>query len=390
MNARLLFLVTLLACSAAPAQPSYLGDFNVGETVRCPWASFDTAADSATRATDGTVSVWKDGGTTQSVAGVTDTEDFDANAGFHYAAIDTSADAFYVGGAEYVVGVIGAVVDGQTINAPLCAFSLENRSDNRIVARGVADTGSTAGQIIFDSDVVAADGQYVGLKAWNVTQGFMAAIVASDDNTADTIDIFVPASFNGVSANNDVIYIVNDGPAVPIDLTNAEVNATKIAGVTVAAQAATNLNTHFNNGGGASSGTIGDVTQGVADTLSAIGSPSDAGSGATLSFNLSDTFARLGAPIGASLSADLQIVDGNVDDVETAVAALPTATEIRDAVLASCEFRSLSSYAFGEWVRVDDIVTYIDPDGAGTIEISVTLAGDNLSRGPVTIDCDGP
>jgi hypothetical protein len=341
MNARLLFLVTLLACSAAPAQPSYLGDFNVGETVRCPWASFDTAADSATRATDGTVSVWKDGGTTQSVAGVTDTEDFDANAGFHYAAIDTSADAFYVGGAEYVVGVIGAVVDGQTINAPLCAFSLENRSDNRIVARGVADTGSTAGQIIFDSDVVAADGQFVGLKAWNVTQGFMAAIVASDDNTADTIDIFVPASFNGVSANNDVIYIVNDGPAVPIDLTNAEVNATKIAGVTVVAQAATNLNTHFNNGGGAAAGTIGDVTQGVADALSAIG-------------------------------------------------ALPTATEIRDAVLASCEFRSLSSYAFGEWVRVDDIVTYIDPAAAGTIEISVTLAGDNLSRGPVTIDCDGP
>lgn len=32
-----------------------------------------------------------------------------------------------------------------------------------------------------------------------------------------------------------------------------------------------------------------------------------------------DAFARIGAPVGASLSADLQVVDGNVDDVETAL-----------------------------------------------------------------------
>lgn len=39
-----------------------------------------------------------------------------------------------------------------------------------------------------------------------------------------------------------------------------------------------------------------------------------------------DSFARLGAPVAASISADLQVVDGNVDDIETRVTlALPSA-----------------------------------------------------------------
>jgi hypothetical protein len=76
----------------------------------------------------------------------------------------------------------------------------------------------------------------------------------------------------------------------------------------------------------------------VDDLESRLGTPSNLGGGATVSANLSDiegqtddigvagaglsatddaVMTRLGAPVGASLSADLQVIDTNVDDVET-------------------------------------------------------------------------
>lgn len=108
---------------------TYVGDFVVGRTVRKMWNSNAVAGDSITRATNGTVSVYKDGGTTQSTAGVTDTEDFDALTGVHLVAIDTSADGtFYSAGSDFEVVLSSATIDGKSINATLFAFSLQNRS----------------------------------------------------------------------------------------------------------------------------------------------------------------------------------------------------------------------------------------------------------------------
>lgn len=106
----------------------YLGDFAEDATVHFIWASYDSSGASVTRATDGTVSVYKDNGTTQSTAGVTDTEDFDTLTGIHACTIDTSADAFYATGANYTVVLSAATIDGQTVNAVLAHFSVENRT----------------------------------------------------------------------------------------------------------------------------------------------------------------------------------------------------------------------------------------------------------------------
>ena len=105
----------------------YLGDFAEDDTVHFHWNTFDSNDPSAsvTRATDGTISVYKDGGTTQSTAGVTDTEDFDSLTGVHYCAIDTSSDAFYATGSEYSVVLSGASIDGGTVNAVIAQFSIE-------------------------------------------------------------------------------------------------------------------------------------------------------------------------------------------------------------------------------------------------------------------------
>lgn len=104
----------------------YLGDFPedfAGLTFY--WSSNAIAGESVTRATNGTISVYKDGGTSQSTAGITDTEDFDSLTGVHKVLIDTSADAFYAAGSEYAAILSAATIDGKTINAPLAHFSIE-------------------------------------------------------------------------------------------------------------------------------------------------------------------------------------------------------------------------------------------------------------------------
>lgn len=106
----------------------YLGDYAEDETVYFLWSTNDSSGASITRATDGTVSVYKDNGTTQSTAGVTDTEDFDSLTGVHACTIDLSSNVFYAIGADYSVVLSASTIDGQTVNTPLAHFSIENRT----------------------------------------------------------------------------------------------------------------------------------------------------------------------------------------------------------------------------------------------------------------------
>ena len=122
--------------------PVDLGDFKEDRIVDFLWGTKDGSGASITRSTDGTVSVYKDNGIAESVAGVVDTEDFDGLTGIHACTIDLS-DAFYAIGANYSVVLSGAVIDTQTVNAVLAHFSIENRDG---IAALVADevlTGAT-------------------------------------------------------------------------------------------------------------------------------------------------------------------------------------------------------------------------------------------------------
>jgi len=105
----------------------YLGDFVEDDTVYFCWSTNSKEGTSITRATNGTIQVYKDDGTTQSTAGVTDTEDFDSLTGIHNCKIDLSSAAFYATGHDYSVVLAGAVVDGEAVNAALAVFSIENR-----------------------------------------------------------------------------------------------------------------------------------------------------------------------------------------------------------------------------------------------------------------------
>ncbi|MHC4388777.1 MAG: hypothetical protein ACYSX1_09230 [Planctomycetota bacterium] len=105
----------------------YLGDYEAEATVYFCWATNDKNGASITRSTNGTVQVYKDDGTTQSTAGITDTEDFDGLTGVHNCKIDLGGDAFYAKGHDYSVILSGAVIDGETVSAVLATFSIENR-----------------------------------------------------------------------------------------------------------------------------------------------------------------------------------------------------------------------------------------------------------------------
>lgn len=106
----------------------YLGNYAAGATIDFLWSSNDGSGASITRGTNGTISVYKGNGTTQSTAGVTDDEDFDSLTGIHHVRITTGSDgSFYAGGNDFAVVLSGATIDGKAVNAVLAHFSLQNR-----------------------------------------------------------------------------------------------------------------------------------------------------------------------------------------------------------------------------------------------------------------------
>ena len=136
----------------------YLGDYKEDATVYFCWDTNDKSGASVTRATNGTIHVYKDDGTTESVAGTTDTEDFDSLTGVHNCKI-VLTDAFYAAGHDYSVVLAGAVIDGETVNAVLATFSIENRfassslfekAAKMLTNKAVQD--KTTGEIVYYDD----------------------------------------------------------------------------------------------------------------------------------------------------------------------------------------------------------------------------------------------
>jgi hypothetical protein len=147
----------------------YLGDFAPGVTVRDMWNSSDSNGASITRSTNGTISVYKDGGTTQSTTGLTDTEDFDSLTGVHLVAIDTSADGtFYSAGSDFIVVLSAATIDTRTVNATLFSFSLNNRTPLRPTTAGRTLDVSAGGEAGVDWANVGSPTTTVGLSGTTV------------------------------------------------------------------------------------------------------------------------------------------------------------------------------------------------------------------------------
>src|SRR3990167_7874105 len=154
----------------------YLGDYIEDDTLHFLWSSNNSNGASVTRTVNGTISVYKDNGVAQSVAGITDTEDFDALTGIHSCSMDLSADAFYAVGADYAVVLSAATIDGQTVNAVLAHFSIENRSALRPTVNGRELDVTATGEAGLDLDNTAG-----ALGTAQFDAAFLtAALIAAD------------------------------------------------------------------------------------------------------------------------------------------------------------------------------------------------------------------
>lgn len=106
-----------------------LGNIAVGQTLHFLFSTNDGNGAAVAPSTAGTVSVYKDDDTTQTTVGVTYTPSFDGVTGINLVKI-VASDAFYAAGHDYSVVLSGAVIDGETVNAVLAAFSIEHRYPN--------------------------------------------------------------------------------------------------------------------------------------------------------------------------------------------------------------------------------------------------------------------
>jgi hypothetical protein len=96
---------------------SHRGDFRAGTTLHLYFNSRDTTGAPASLGGSPTsLVVYKDNSTTQSVAGVTFTGNFDGVTGLNLVSIDTSSDtAFYTVGSRFMVALDNGVVGGISV-----------------------------------------------------------------------------------------------------------------------------------------------------------------------------------------------------------------------------------------------------------------------------------
>lgn len=111
-----------------------LGNLSEDQVAYIPFNTFAIAGNSViiTNLANTDVHIHKDSGLTQrnNAAGVTVSIDFDGITGNHMIVIDTGDDTvagFWTIGHDYFVRVEGTTIDGQTVNAWVAMFSIQNR-----------------------------------------------------------------------------------------------------------------------------------------------------------------------------------------------------------------------------------------------------------------------
>lgn len=224
----------------------YLGDFLHGKTINKKWATTAIAGESITRGTNGSIRIYKNDSTTQrsSAAGITDTEDFHTLTGVHHLKIDTGDDTdagFYAPGNEYEAVLVGAVVDGKTINVPLFSWSIENRGEYKVVGRLEVAAGD-----LNEAELVAVPAafqgndryNFYGIRIWHV-DGTVEFAVVNDSVYASGAMTLHFDDLQAAAAAGDKIDVIMGAPASvlgPIDanvvqVLNDALKATKLGNI---------------------------------------------------------------------------------------------------------------------------------------------------------------
>ncbi len=113
----------------------YLGDFKA-EATHYFCFSTNNKSGGKTTYSDGSVKVFKDDVNTGVTTGVTVVKDFGnpAMTGVHNVKLALT-DAFYAAGHDYTVVLTEAAIDGETVNAVIASFSIENRINGLLLEK---------------------------------------------------------------------------------------------------------------------------------------------------------------------------------------------------------------------------------------------------------------
>lgn len=205
----------------------YIGDFAVNSTLRYFYASNAAAGASAARTTAGAYRVYKNISTTErtSTAGITDFSGFDAVTGLNAVTIDLSnnTDAgFYAASNDYVVVLVGAVVDGQTVNVPLFQFSIANRSPTVTVSSMNAGTitsttiANDAITLRLANDGVSSNARFTTYDTFNgypvLSSGLQHQVqINASHHAAAIVHAFQPSVIDSAATDTTFVAEIADG-----------------------------------------------------------------------------------------------------------------------------------------------------------------------------------
>lgn len=314
----------------------YLGDIASGTTIR---GSFNTRTAAGVPITLGgspVLSVYKDGGTTETTTGVTLTVDFDSRTGHHVFAIATS-DAFYTTGSDYRVVITTGTVDGTSVvGTEVGSFSIQNRA-----------TGSGG-----------------GLDA----AGVRAAIgLASANLDTQLADIPTVSEFNARSLPSADYFIVSDYTAPPSAATNAAAVRTELATELARVDAAISSRLASVSYTAPANSDIAAI-KAVADKLDT----AMVLDGAVYQFTIN---ALENAPSGSGLDAAgiraaLGLASANLD---AQLADLPTVSEFNARTLPSADYFVVSDYTAPDATKLIDVWRRLGLDPANPLVNTATL-----------------
>ena len=145
-------------------------------------------------------------------AEVTDTEDYKGVTGSHLCVIDTSGDDYFEAGADYIVYLNAATIDGQVVNVALAMFSIENRFAEVDVVKVSGDataadnlelmydgTGYAGGTIVLQSDMTKIHGTAITETATQLAGAFTKFFdVATPTGTVNSIPDAVAGAAGGL------------------------------------------------------------------------------------------------------------------------------------------------------------------------------------------------
>lgn len=185
----------------------HLGDFNTGSVVYDKFSTIQPSTGAPfTLAGSPVLSVYKDNSTSESVAGVTLTPDFDGRTGLNHIAINTAADGtFYSAGSFFTMVLTAGTVDGvSTTGFVVGAFTLDKTSalkpataDRKLVIDANGAVILTPNQSIGNvtSGVTLSPNQSVNIVG-NITGNLLGNVSGSVNTVTNNVPINPNLSVN--------------------------------------------------------------------------------------------------------------------------------------------------------------------------------------------------